>query len=78
MISNYGGLPVHTITAYVPTADLETAKLIMRQIRWIVKALILQKDPNSRIIVMGDFNLISIEKIKFLEHFGLSQVVPDE
>ena len=39
----------------------------MRQIRWIVNALILPKDPNSKIIVMGDFNLIAIKKIKFLK-----------
>lgn len=62
MINNYEVVPIHILTAFVPRRKL---KLIMRQIRWIVNALILPKDPNSKIIVMGDFNLIAIKKSNY-------------
>ncbi len=77
VISNYDGLPVHTITVYIPPMDVAVATLILRQISWIIKSLVLPKYPNFKIIIMKDFNLIAIEKKKFLKKIGLKAVVPD-
>ena len=60
---------------YIHPGDLSEVNQVLRDLRWIVKECILKRDPNSNIIVMGDFNKPAIEKVKFLENVGLKKVL---
>ena len=41
---------------YVELGHSEKANELVRLTHWIITQRILKKDPNSRIIVIGDFN----------------------
>lgn len=42
---------------------------------YVVKELILKRDPEAKIIVIGDFNLEGMKKTQFLLQMGLKQIV---
>jgi endonuclease/exonuclease/phosphatase family metal-dependent hydrolase len=75
-VNNYEGVPIHTIKVYIPPGDHEKAKKIIRLIRWVISEKTLIRDPEAKILLMGDFNLIGIHKLDFLKNLGLAQIIP--
>jgi exonuclease III len=66
---------VHVITVYLPpdnnNSNIETSNFYIRLIRFTIKELILAKDKNSKIMIMGDFNQYGMKKTDFISGLGL-------
>lgn len=78
MISNYDGVLLHSITVYLPPDDVTTSDFFIRQIRFIVEELILRRNADAKIVIMGDFNFNTVgrKKLTFLDK-RFNKVVED-
>lgn len=73
-ISAYDGVLVHMISIYIPPQENQRAQALCDTLQWIVRQRILKKDPQAKIIVMGDLNTHA-NKLKFLEQSGILPLI---
>ena len=73
-IANFQSVPVHLLSVYIQPGHAESARENIRLLRWVVSQRILRKDPNSKIVVMGDVNE-HMKDLGFLSDAGLVPVV---